>query len=236
MKDKKFLLIITYGRSGSTLLMGILNSIPGFRIMGENQDAYASLLTFYIRLMDSLASNKIMEKNWKVYKSCNSWWNEFDPDKIKERLRDVMVEHLDPYDNARVVGFKEINYGKHLKLGRDNLWFYLEWLHSVTGGCRFIWLTRNLDDVCKSEWWSESPPEDIVKKLGNFECFMEEYIGAHSGSQDWFHLCYEDMIVGKLEDFFVWLGESFDKKRVDRVLRIPHGYKSKGKIKTGGME
>src|SRR5690606_340365 len=31
--------IVTYGRSGSTLLQGVLNSIPGYLIRGENDSA-----------------------------------------------------------------------------------------------------------------------------------------------------------------------------------------------------
>src|SRR5688572_1085508 len=33
------LFIVTYGRSGSTLLQGVLNSIPGYLIRGENDGA-----------------------------------------------------------------------------------------------------------------------------------------------------------------------------------------------------
>jgi hypothetical protein len=234
MMNKQFLLIVTYGRSGSTLLQGILNSIDGFVIRGENQDAYASLLTFYMRLMDSLVSNKTMERNWKVYESTNSWWNDFQPEGLLQRLRDVAEFHLDMYGEGRVVGFKEINYPKHLKQGRDNLVVYLSFLHRLLG-CRFIYLTRNLKDVSRSEWWA-SNPQKCVEKLGRFEVFMKDYIKNHRGGQDWFHLRYEDMVRGKLEKLFDWLGEPFDKEKVDKVLRTPHGYKSIGSIRTGGIE
>ena len=33
--DFGYLFVVTYGRSGSTLLMGLLNSIPGYLIRGE---------------------------------------------------------------------------------------------------------------------------------------------------------------------------------------------------------
>ena len=35
--------VMTYGRSGSTLLMGILNSIPGWLLRGENRHAMRHL-------------------------------------------------------------------------------------------------------------------------------------------------------------------------------------------------
>lgn len=40
-------LIITYGRSGSTLLQGILNSIPGYLIRGENENLMAHFYNAY---------------------------------------------------------------------------------------------------------------------------------------------------------------------------------------------
>ena len=32
--------VVTYGRSGSTLLMGVLNSIPGYCLRGENYGTF----------------------------------------------------------------------------------------------------------------------------------------------------------------------------------------------------
>ena len=40
-------LIITYGRSGSTLLQGLLNSIDGCIVRGENYDACKGLFRTY---------------------------------------------------------------------------------------------------------------------------------------------------------------------------------------------
>ena len=47
-----FVFVVTYGRSGSTLLMGLLNSIPGFLIRGENWDALHHLFRFHQTLED----------------------------------------------------------------------------------------------------------------------------------------------------------------------------------------
>ena len=45
------ILIITYGRSGSTLLQGILNSIDGCLIRGENYNAIFYLFEFYEKII-----------------------------------------------------------------------------------------------------------------------------------------------------------------------------------------
>ena len=43
----RFVFIFTYGRSGSTLLSGYLNALPGYCIRGENYMAVAHLCAFY---------------------------------------------------------------------------------------------------------------------------------------------------------------------------------------------
>src|SRR5688572_12425519 len=42
--DFGYVFVVSYGRSGSTLLMGLLNAIPGYRIRGEN---YNTLYRLY---------------------------------------------------------------------------------------------------------------------------------------------------------------------------------------------
>ena len=45
--------VITYGRSGSTLMQGILNSIDGFHIKGENNGFVFKLFESYQLLVNA---------------------------------------------------------------------------------------------------------------------------------------------------------------------------------------
>ena len=45
--DLGYVFVMTYGRSGSTLLMGLLNTIPGYLVRGENDDALRYLYDFH---------------------------------------------------------------------------------------------------------------------------------------------------------------------------------------------
>ncbi len=60
--DPGVVFVVTYGRSGSTLLTGILNSIPGFLIRGENRDAVHHLFLFH----QTLATEKARGPQDKV--------------------------------------------------------------------------------------------------------------------------------------------------------------------------
>src|SRR6478609_6549835 len=50
--DLGYVFVMTYGRSGSTLLMGLLNTIPGYLIRGENDDALRFLHKFHTTCME----------------------------------------------------------------------------------------------------------------------------------------------------------------------------------------
>ena len=50
-----YLFIMTYGRSGSTLVQGILNSIPGYLVRGENRDALHHLFAYHQTLVKEAA-------------------------------------------------------------------------------------------------------------------------------------------------------------------------------------
>src|SRR5690606_768941 len=47
--ELNYLFIVTYGRSGSTLLMSILDTLPGFCIRGENGGVLYDLFTFHTK-------------------------------------------------------------------------------------------------------------------------------------------------------------------------------------------
>ena len=50
MTNDKIVLICATGRSGSTTLQRIINTIPNSNICGENYGAINSLLDFYVKL------------------------------------------------------------------------------------------------------------------------------------------------------------------------------------------
>ena len=46
-EDLQYLFVVTYGRSGSTLLMGVFqHTLPGYLVRGENRDALHHLFLF----------------------------------------------------------------------------------------------------------------------------------------------------------------------------------------------
>ena len=213
----EFLFIITYGRSGSTLVQGILNSIPGYRILGENNDALQKLREFYNCFYNSHANylNNIMPEDDR-----NSWYNPTPPEELKSALVNTMAHIIDPKFEAVTLGFKEIRYSGHL----DDLEPYLDWMYHIFD-CKFLFLTRNLDHTCVSKWHAGNPA-GCKAKLTMFEQQMEEYIKSRP-YQNWFHLHFPDLHNVKPEEFkslFDWLKADFDEAKIQEVLSRRHSY------------
>src|SRR5690606_25612278 len=84
-------LVFTYGRSGSTLLMGLLNSIPGYCIRGENNNALHSLFGFNLRIAEARRSSL---KNSE--RPGHPWFglNLIDPDALQRAQRDLVVNQV----------------------------------------------------------------------------------------------------------------------------------------------
>lgn len=216
MKD--IVLIVTYGRSGSTLLMGILNSHEKIKILGENNDAYSQLSNFYMNMISGLQGNKACEQNHELYGSVNSWYNDFTVGHLKTCIQHMVCSIIDPHNMHDIVGFKEIRYPSH----RDKIVTYLNVLHNMLD-CKFIFLTRDLKKVSISKWWADNPSA-CIEKLTKFESDIKQYMEDTKGVQQWHHITCEQLIEGDVTGLFKFLGLDYDKKTVQNVLKVKHSY------------
>jgi hypothetical protein len=213
MKNSEFVFPITYGRSGSTLLMGILNSIEGYTITGENNNAFYELMKFHKKMYRAHMSYRMNS----MPRGCrNSWWNTYSIDELNRYTREFTRNLIDK--DARVVGFKEIRYPK------TDLDDYLGWMHRVYHP-KFIFLTRDLDDVCHSAWFAKNP-ERCTERLSKFESYMYDYIDKHV-EQEWIHVTYEQLCKNNLRELFEFLGEPYYPEALQKnVLEVLYGYKN----------
>jgi len=218
-ESPEFILLVTYGRSGSTLVMGVLNSIPGYKIVGENKMAYLSLMEFYNKMKDASDSSKTFAENFNSGQdTTNPWWNDFSISFLMKHIYNLMVNLIDPEGKARVVGFKEIRYSAVPDLSQ-----YLDWFYYITG-CKFIFLTRNINDVCKSKWHANNPKckENLVEFEGRVWKHMEDNF-----HQSWFHLHFDDLHntnPDKFKALFEWLGEEYKESELSKVLSRRYSY------------
>ena len=112
--DRKldFVFIVAYGRSGSTLLQGVLNSTPGFLIRGENRDALRHLFVFHQTCSTERAR---VRQARRALDSTHPFYgiDGFPPKTSLKDIRRLAIDTvLRPTPETRVSGFKEIRWYK----------------------------------------------------------------------------------------------------------------------------
>lgn len=223
--DLGYLFVVTYGRSGSTLVQGLLNSIPGYAIRGENAQILRHLYEFHRTGMKLQRRGRGWLKSHPEYDEQPvtqpfygaETYPRVPPHPLFRRIAlDVL---LGPGEDTRVVGFKEVHWD-----APDNAQF-VQWLQRVFPGARFLFNTRSLDDVARSAWWGDDP--DSRSRLEQIEADLLE-LCAELGDTA-YRIHYDDYTADPsvLAGLYEWLGEPFDLDRVRAVLGQEHSFQRK---------
>jgi hypothetical protein len=209
----EFVFVVTYGRSGSTLLMGLLNSIPGYLVRGENWDALHHLFAFHRTLAEG-------SRKWdpaRLRRPTHPFFgaSDFPEQRSIARTRDLVVDTvLRPEADTRVTGFKEIRWY------RDDVEEYVAWLREVFPGARFVVNTRDHDEVRRSGWWAKHP--ENAESLPRVEARILALADALGDAA--YRVHYNDYVADPsvLRGLYDWLGEPFDEAAVREVLARRH--------------
>ena len=209
-----YVFIATYGRSGSTLLMSLLNTIPGYRIHGEN---YNALYHLY-RAASAIRTGRERWSGPDHLRPQSGWYGIPDarPGAFEQALLDSFVSHvLRPRRGDRVLGFKEVRYTEgHV----PDLAEYLAFLRQAFPGCKIVFNHRDPTAVARSGWWTRmGKPLERVTAADN-------RLWSIPADEQHFHFVY-DRIDGSLDhvrELFAFLGEPMDEPAVRAVLDTPH--------------
>jgi hypothetical protein len=218
----KFVFIIAYGRSGSTLLQKIIGSVDGFHIIGENNNILHGLLTSY----HSAVEAKQTEGRHTRDKSGDPWRgiDLLNPRRYGQRLAEVFVEEvLQPPLGTKAIGFKETSYIDQLDtLARD-----LDYMRELFAPAFLIFNKRDLVATTNSrrrKWVSPGTPidelDEFQQKLKTFDERVRVYAAAHP--TDTIVINYDQYTRNpdSLEALFAFLGEPFDKAKIEQILSV----------------
>ena len=214
MGDLSYVFVMTYGRSGSTLLMGLLNTIPGYLIRGENDDALRFLHDFHRTCVERSAYWPVE----RVRRKTDAFYGigDFPPALSLADIRRLAVDTLlRPKPDTRVTGFKEIRWWRH-----DDLDAYVAWLREVFPGARFLVNTRDHADVLKSKWWAKGG--DHSAHLADIERRLLETAGRLGDAA--YHVHFDEYVADPavLAPMFAWLGEEYDEAEVRATMDRKH--------------
>lgn len=214
-----FVFIVTYGRSGSTLLQKILNSIPGYCVRGENANGLFHIYQAWREMTQARAILALRRR--KQASSIDHPWHGaelINPDTLARALVKTFVDEvLNLPNDTRVGGFKEIRWHKSAEQFPD----FMRFVHAYFPNAKVIVNTRDLDAVARSGWWAKQKPHQVKAVLSAantmFAAYREEFPEASIS------LHYDDY-TGNPDAFvplFDFLGESFDRDAIKAILDTP---------------
>jgi hypothetical protein len=208
-EDPEFLILLGVGRSGTTIIQTLLNSIPGYRINGENGGVLWPLLRSTERLKKTLGENS----GWPSYSPSDPWYglHQVGLQEYRREVGRVFIQQiLRPGEGDRVVGFKDIRFP-----GRD-LTETLEELIEVFPSARVIANFRKSRDIATSGWWvSVADAEEQINRLQSELARAADAIGerCHQIYYEEFHASREPQAR-----LFQWLGEKYSPAAASGLL------------------
>lgn len=225
----KTILIVTYGRSGSTLLQGMLNASKDVELKGENLEFCWHLYRCWQALLETktrFGGNKseLVTSPWYGAGQYNLDLFENDARKI---IKNQLLQGVESTQNL-IYGFKEIRYLHHL----DDLEDYLQFLTKVFPDVAFVFNIRNHEDVVNSGWWKNEDSKKLNKKLNRADALFRWYALRHRNS---FVVEYDKIV--KYENYryqlFSFLGLPYNARKLNDILARPHSYDQKSENLSG---
>lgn len=147
--ELQFLTVLTYGRTGSTVLQAALNALPGVIVRGENYSALRGL-SAYVQAIAETADRH------HAGKSTHPWFGSarLSPaDVVADLRRHVLDTVLRPKADTTWIGFKEVRYEPGHFPTYDDLLNYLLFLDKLLPGIRYVINVRDPQQAAKSGWW-----------------------------------------------------------------------------------
>ena len=219
-------MICATGRSGSTTLQRLINTIPNSNICGENDDTTNALLETYVhlkqlnqRMKDAnqcTADGKFMtSEDYERLDLKPSLYNVFDFDDMKSRIQSALIAMMDDRQPQprRVLGCKNIRYFGKLHL----MDAFLELFPNTKIICH---LREDLVAQSHSDWMKENP-DAAFDYLTNYNKLIRDYVASHSADAEPKHILttFDDLFrVDKMRNLFRFLDEPFDKTQWQQIM------------------
>jgi hypothetical protein len=216
--DDKIVLICATGRSGSTTMQRIINTIPNSNICGENFGAINSLLEFYRRIktttvdyvpghINPASYENIISKNVKP-----SWYNSYNYSQIIQFIKMTIINMFKNNSNTNIWGFKEIRYDS------GNINYIKEFKELFPQTKVIIQFRENIKAQSKSGWHKQDKNAvDFLNKT------TKQLIDFATQNKEWCFLTSFERMFDKnnLRNIFNFIdcGEKYNEQIVDDILK-----------------
>jgi hypothetical protein len=215
--DDKIILICATGRSGSTTMQRIINTIPNSNICGENYGAINSLLEFYRRIkrttvdyvpghLKPASFEDIISKNVKP-----AWYNSYNYLQMVQMIRMMIINMFKKSATTNLWGFKEIRYD------HGNINYIKDFKELFPKTKVIIQIRENLFIQSLSGWYKEDKQSIHLIKQNT-----KELVDFALTNKEWCYLNTFERMFNRtnLENIFSFIDckEFYDESKITEVL------------------
>ena len=213
------ILIFAYGRTGSTLLTGLLNAIPGVLVRGENNNA-----TYYLyKFFDALSRTHNQHK--KATSTKHPWFGAAELKlsymlaELKRVATEMLLGQVEYRENIRCLGFKEIRFLEAAEHFDD----YIVFLQMLFPNALFIVNRRDHAEVAKSGFWSDMETDAVMSRLQQTDQLFDKLHRLHPHV---FEINYSELTSGsaRIRELYEVIGAPYSPEEVSSVLGQVHSY------------
>lgn len=211
--------IVTYGRTGSTLLMNILNGIDGYFIRGESDGLIAPL----VRALDICDGMNARVARQNSNRPASPYFQAeiIDYPVVRQFLFDAidtLVRAVPEQGKFRVSGFKETNWPG---AGLPEL---LDFLSKSFPRVGYVFLTRRHDEVIDSGFFLNIGEAKARRQLIEADRRYARYARKHPLNS--FQIAYADLEPDnqRLKRLFAFLGETYDPEKISEICAQSYSY------------
>ena len=213
----KIVLICATGRSGSTTMQRIINSIPNSNICGENFGAINSLLEFYKRIKTTTfdfvpghlrpaSYDDIISKDVKP-----SWYNSYNFQQTVSMIKILIASLFKNKEATTIWGFKEIRYDN------GDIKYLKEFKELFPQTKVIIQVRGNIAAQSQSSWLKkEKNAIQYLNKLNN------EFYNFYNQNKEWcYFTTFEKMFdmenIKKIFEF-IDCSQYYDQSKIKQIL------------------
>lgn len=213
----KIVLICATGRSGSTTMQRIINSVPNSNICGENFGAINSLLEFYKRIktttfdyvpghLTPASYENIISKNVKP-----SWYNSYDYQKTVSMIKMLIASLFKNKEASNMWGFKEIRYDN------GDIKYLKEFKELFPQTKVIIQIRENIASQSQSSWLKKD--KNAIQYLN---ALNNQFYNFYNQNKEWcYFITFEKMFdFHKIKELFNFIEceEFYDETKIREIL------------------
>lgn len=217
-RNFNYIFLVTYARSGSTLLQSLINSTPTVQIRGENNNALLHLYRSYKALHETFQRGKYGQQA----EPDTPWYGagSISPDEFLKGALNIFISNvLNPTRGIKVIGFKEIRYIPYY-LDDKEFFEYMDFLVKTFPNIKIVCNSRNADSVRQSGWLKKED-SNAVREFVHACDRRFELLNVQVDSCIW--MKYDEYTLNPeiLEKLFSFLDLPYNVNKLRNVLDKP---------------